>query len=279
MKIYDIPCPECGAERKTNCKSYASLCRKNYKKCKACTLKDMSVKFSGENNPFYGKRHPEGKMKEVMAGIDQSFRHTESYRAIMSKCTSGKNNPMAGRRFYDVWVERYGKEEAEIRLVDFKAKRSRSTVGKNNPMFGKPSPKKSGSGWKGWYKGWFFRSLRELSFMVNVIEANSIGWECGEQKKYAVSYIIDGRERNYFPDFILDTVRVVEIKPEKLFNSRINTVKRDAAVIQYNSVGMTYEMIDVSALLTVEELRTMLESGSLIFDDKTLERYNKYEAV
>ena len=41
--------------------------------------------FSGEKNPFYGKGH----------------------------MISGEKNPMYGKTFYDVWVEKYGKEIAD----------------------------------------------------------------------------------------------------------------------------------------------------------------------
>ena len=50
-------------------------------------------------------------------------------------------------------------------------------------MFGRPTPQGSGNGWKGWYKGWFFRSLKELSYVVNVLEPNGDIWESAENIK------------------------------------------------------------------------------------------------
>ncbi|MBR4316812.1 MAG: hypothetical protein IKP65_07630 [Alphaproteobacteria bacterium] len=45
-------------------------------------------------------------------------------------------------------------------MIELKKKYSEKSKGKNNPMYGKPAPKGSGNGVSGWYKGWFFRSLR-----------------------------------------------------------------------------------------------------------------------
>jgi hypothetical protein len=36
-------------------------------------------------------------------------------------------------------------------------------------MYGKPSPQGSGNGWSGWYKGKYFRSIMELSFIVEYL--------------------------------------------------------------------------------------------------------------
>jgi len=51
-------------------------------------------------------------------------------------------------------------------------------------MYGKPAPIGSGNGWSGWYKGWYFRSLLELSFMINVIERFKMSWQNAETKKH-----------------------------------------------------------------------------------------------
>jgi group I intron endonuclease len=36
--------------------------------------------------------------------------------------STGKNNPMYGKSFYDIWAEKFGKEEADKRLNEFKEK-------------------------------------------------------------------------------------------------------------------------------------------------------------
>ena len=49
-----------------------------------------------------------------------------------TKGLSGEKNPMAGRSFYDVWLSKYGKEIADIKLEEFKEKcRKRFNKNKN----------------------------------------------------------------------------------------------------------------------------------------------------
>jgi hypothetical protein len=82
------------------------------------------------------------------------------------KANSGSNNAMSGKSWYDIWIKKYGKDEADKRLIEFKQnkkssfslekliekygeeeamrrresflnKMSKVTSGKNNPMSGK----------------------------------------------------------------------------------------------------------------------------------------------
>jgi hypothetical protein len=62
-----------------------------------------------------------------------------------------------------------------------KKKMSDSISGEKNFWFGKPSPVGSGNGWSGWYKGWYFRSLLELSFMIKVIERFKFSWKSADR--------------------------------------------------------------------------------------------------
>lgn len=49
----------------------------------------------------------------------------------------GEDNPMFGRSAYDIWIEKYGQEEALRRMNILKNKRSEFSSGKNNSMYGK----------------------------------------------------------------------------------------------------------------------------------------------
>jgi hypothetical protein len=63
--------------------------------------------YNGEKNPFYGKGH----------------------------MISGEKNPMYGKSFYDVWVEKYGKEVADIKKkewLDKKRKKNGTDYNNNN---------------------------------------------------------------------------------------------------------------------------------------------------
>jgi hypothetical protein len=126
-------------------------------------------------------------------------------------------------------------------------------------MFGKPAPQGSGNGWSGWYKNWFFRSLRELSYMIKVIEKDNLNWKTPD-KTFKISYIdYNGKNRTYFPDFIINETKIVEIKPIKLQKSPKVIAKQKAAEIFCCENSLTYEMIDPDILSDDEILKLYME--------------------
>jgi hypothetical protein len=90
----------------------------------------------GDKNPFYGKKHSievVEKLRKEKTGKKYSDETNKK------KANIGKDNPMYGKSFYDVWVEKYGEEEADIKMNHYKEKKSEQTSGENNPMYGKPA--------------------------------------------------------------------------------------------------------------------------------------------
>jgi hypothetical protein len=78
----------------------------------------------GEKNPFYGKKHSDelkNKFSKERKGI----------------CSVGEKNPMFKRSVYSVWLQKYGKDEADKRLLSFKNNMSIATSGEKNPFYGK----------------------------------------------------------------------------------------------------------------------------------------------
>jgi hypothetical protein len=55
------------------------------------------------------------------------------YRKHSSDAKKGEKNGMYGKNVYDIWVEKYGKEEADRRLKNKKEKLSKNRRGINNP--------------------------------------------------------------------------------------------------------------------------------------------------
>ena len=150
--MYERKCPCCG-----NLIQYKKLydCNRAEKiktKCKKCNN-------SGENNPFYGKKHTDEMIKHFSDKriSNNHIYQTLEFRETQSINTSGEKNPMYGKSVYDTWIEKYGKDVADEKLRLMKLKRSEQSIGEKNPMYGKPSPKGSGNGWSGWYNNHFFR--------------------------------------------------------------------------------------------------------------------------
>ncbi len=76
--------------------------------------KQISNALSGEGNPMFGKSLTEEHRQKI----------------------SGSNHGMFGRHCVDIWIEKFGNEEASRRKTVMDKRRSEALSGENNPMFG-----------------------------------------------------------------------------------------------------------------------------------------------
>lgn len=256
-------CPNCDKDITYTQKGSYNRALKLQALCKSCAKK-------GKNNSFYGQRHSLST-KKILREKSSTYIHTDQSRKKRSAKMSGSNNSMFGRNFYDIWVKRYGEEEANKRMVTYREKQSVNSSGKNNPMYGRPSPQGSGNGWSGWYKGWYFRSLRELSYVVKHLEKNNLKWESAEKKKFTIPYKDwDGADRTYRPDFFVENKDLVEIKPNKLKQATTVNLKKIAAEKFCKKSGYNYIMIEPE-ILSDKDIKELYKSGKIKF----IERYDK----
>jgi hypothetical protein len=286
MTSFKRKCSKCECEITYKNKYNMLNAEKKQSKCKSCGLKEvmtedvkkrMSERFKGEKNPmygkfgelnpFFGKKHSDETKKKMVVGRDYSVYKTDEFRQKISKLVKGKGNPMYGKSVYEVWVKKYGKNIAETNMSKFKKLQSKLNSGENNSMYGKPSPKNSGNGICGWYKGWFFRSLLELSYVVSVIERFNLDWENGESEKYKISYEIDGTKRNYFPDFVIGGKYMVECKPKKLWEIKINKIKFKFAKEFCNKNGLIFKITDISKIKK-PYLLELISIGDVVLTNK-----------
>ena len=270
-------CPEC--DKNIFYKEEAS--RKNAEKrkslCKSCSK-------IGCKNSFYNKKHSKKTLNKIKktqetskAWIDSiEKKRTKEYKEYMSEKMSGENNGRYGKgSLYDIWLKKYGKEEAEKKHIEWRSKLSDSFSGEKNHMFGKPSPIGSGNGWSGWYKNWYFRSLRELSYMINEIEFNNLSWENGEKSKYKIPYIDwKGNKRNYFPDFVVDNKFMIECKPLNLHNSVDVIQKKEAAELFCLKNNLEYILIEPE-VLGFEDIKKLYDDNLIKFLPKYEEKFLK----
>ncbi len=285
-------CPKCGKELSYTNKKNRNTAIKKKRLCGSCASVERNQKYGnnkkfietygvkgkwiGKKNPFYGKHHSEESLAKMQKNKDFSTFKSKKFKDKMSKISSGKNNPMYGKNYYDIWVEKYGEKEANKKMAILRKEKSIQTSGKNNPMYGKPAPQGSGNGWSGWYKGWFFRSIKELSYMVNVIEVNGFQWRTGETKDLCIKYTsYDGTERTYRADFLVEEKKLVEVKPIKLFNTPKNLLKKQAAVKFCKKNGYDYEVVDVR-LLDFEKMESLYNQKKIRFTKKYKKKYEQY---
>lgn len=228
----------------------------------------------GSGNGFYGKHHS-NEVKEATGLRNKNNKtfQSQEFKDKISKISKARGF-LAGRSAYQILLDTYGKEEADIRYQTSINKWKISSSGSNNPMYGKPSPKKCGNGWSGWYKGQFFRSLRELSYIVNVLEPSGKEWKSAESIRIPYKNY-DGSDRTYSPDFICDN-KLIEIKPVRLIQTPLVQLKSKAAIEYSNQNNLTFLIIDTE-IISMEKLTSLIKSKDVVLTGKTKEKYGKFK--
>lgn len=183
-----------------------------------------------------------------------------------------RNNPPSDD-LRDIYIAKYGKELAEIKLKETHKKRSDKSSGQNNPMYGKPSPQRSGNGWKGWYNDFYFRSLREVSYIL-YLEENKIPYITAEAKQLTIPYIFNDKERTYRADFLINNNELVEIKPKRLHTTPNIVAKRLAAEKFCKIMGLKYSLIDFP--INSNRIYEKYKMGIIKFDRNYEERFLNY---
>lgn len=260
-------CPKCEKELFYSLEQNMKKAIAKNKVCRNCSRPD----YNGKNNPFFGKKHSV-ECKEKLA-LERIGKPNTSKTKFITERVSGKNSCMHGKSLYILMIEKYGKEEADLRFQKFKDKQSANNSGKGNPMYGKVT--RAGNGYKGWYKGWFFRSLRELSYVYN-LDQEGKKWISAESMDFYIEYKdYKNSDRTYVPDFLVEDKYLVEIKPIKLHTSKNVTDKKTAAELFCLDKPYTYIITDCDILST--EVLTQLHTQKIIkFTEKDESRFATY---
>lgn len=255
-------CPKCTRELNYKKVEYLKRAIRKNQVCRSCSKPD----YTGENNPFFGKTHS----KETKQKIGEPKKgKPPKFTSFVKGHTGRKDKPSN----YLLWIKKYGKEEADIRFQKFKDKQSANNSGKGNPMYGKVT--RAGNGYKGWYKGWFFRSLRELSYVYN-LDQEGKKWISAEAMNFYIEYKdYKNSDRTYVPDFLVEDRFLVEIKPVKLHTSKSVMDKKAAAEIFCADKHYTYTLIDYP-IMPYQRLKELYEQKIIEFTKKDEERFTKY---
>ena len=279
MKRIIFNCEECG--REVNLSIYDKS--KNFDKykrdlCRSCRLKlqykaglrqkcieRCKLNAANQKGKSYSEMYSEEKVNEI--------------KSKLSKASSGENNPMFGDHEHTKGLKAYNASRQGVSWEDFygkelsdkmKKQMSEKMSGEKNHMFGKPSPVGSGNGWSGWYKHFYFRSLLELSFLVEHQNA-----ENAEHIK--IHYIdFDGKERTYHPDFIEDN-KLYEIKPQNLVDTATNKLKFEAAkkYCEENMLIFIIETENSIQKLSDEEIKILHDNNEIKFTERYEEKYRR----
>lgn len=195
---------------------------------------------SGEGNPFYGKRHS-NKTRKLM-----SDNHGD---------VSGDKNPLVK------WLNRSEenkKEYSDRMKLAWKDPENYNTMCKRNIenvkkaiLNGNLNPySKCRHGWfdsKKFDKKFYYQSSYELRFLEFCETSSKV---VNLQKpKFCIPYNDQtGKKRNYFPDFQINNLILVEIKPFNLLDYNHNRQKIEAGRKHCQENGLSYLLLTESEL-------------------------------
>jgi hypothetical protein len=237
--------------------------------------KNIAQANKGMNNVMYGKSYFDVWVEKY--GLDEANKRLEKWKINQKNNTlSSINNPMYGKSYFDVWVEKYGLDEANKRKADLSKKLSINFINNRKDIYDNLSTLENLSrGWSGWYKGYFFRSLKELSYMID-LDKKGISWQSAEH--ISISYKDNNINRQYHPDFLVNENIIVEIKPKRLMNSIDVKLKKEAAEKYCLENGLKYILTDFKNL-SEKELFSLRENNQIKFTERYEKKYiERYES-
>ena len=159
----------CMAFVKRNDTERYELTPEEYEEAKIILSETISNRYTGEGNPFYGKRHTE-EAKQKIRESNLGRVYSEETRKKMSNSLSGENNPM------------YGKRWSQERIDNISIKMS----GENNPMYGiSPQERMDEETYELWRK--------HLSNSLSGVNNPNYGKRHSEETKIKISETSKGR--------------------------------------------------------------------------------------
>ena len=250
---------------------------------RTCAMKKRyatgNLNMKGANNPMAGKTVVD--QWTLKYGAEEAERLKEERRLTCSTSNSGEKNGMFGKRHADTsrkkisdaytgktLEERWGSETALRVKEAFRVRFS----GDGNPMFGKTSS--GGRSVKGRYKGHFFRSLLEYSFMKHL---ESEGWDLTRDVEYEKIRLRVNETMTYCPDFHVLPSRVVyEIKPYRVSLSKTNQLKFESARKILEDQGLTFKVATEKDFVKVS-FADASKDPDVVFDERTFKYFKKDE--
>jgi hypothetical protein len=207
----------------------------------------LSERNSGINNPFYGKKH-DNETKKRMSGSRPNI--------------SGDKNPfkkwIKSEKNYNRWsksIKKYweklkeNKEEYKKICETHSEKTSKAYIdGKLNPY---------GYHHKHGYfisnkfsQKFYYQSSYELSFLEFCETSNKI--KKLQKNTIRINYKVNDINKKYIPDFVVNDIFIIEIKPKTMLNYQNNHLKFKAAYEYSNINNLKYLIITENELKNLD---------------------------
>ena len=128
---------------------------------------------------------------------------------------------------------------------------------------------------KGWYKGWFFRSLKELSYVL-LCEKNGLKWRTAETDEFSVTYTdLYGKKKKHWADLFVDDHIIVEVKPIKHQKGKTVQLKAEAMKKFCEEKGYTYMMV-APRKVSKQDLQDLIKNDMIQFTDDCKDKVSQY---
>jgi len=217
-KGFDIFCGECNS--KTRLKNIPDI-NKSFL-CRKCRNK-------GERNGMYDKKHSEiskEKISKKNKGKEKSeITKLKLHYSLLGKNKGkydGKNNPMYNKKVYDIWVKKYGEEEANKKWRNYLEKLSKSS-------YFRTYNKQNNKNWSNISQELFWNIYSEISEKYKKIYFGELNHE----------YSCGIRSKNF--DFVVkDNKKVIEFNGDKWHANPKLYEEKEAP---FNFIGLTAKEI------------------------------------
>jgi len=221
-------------------------------------VKKYGVEGANEKDQEYRKT-----MSETILSADMSHQ-----KEVARKLRIAYNHSCQGKTLEEI----HGIEKAKM----IREKISIKTRGSNNPAYGKVYMN-GGKSVKGWYKGIFFRSLLEYSFMKfleqkGISLKNDLECEC-----FQVPYVFNNHERTYRIDFYVKSEKTVyEIKQFYALQQSSNIIKWQAANAYFEQRGLNFRVVTERDFLKIP-FDVAYQDVDVIWNKKSFMYFKSYE--
>ncbi len=207
-----------------------------------------TAKAKGYGKWMKGKKRSAESIEKSRQG-NKGFKHSAESKLKISKSKAGVATTVGYRH-----------------TAETKQRIARSNTGRGNGMYGKNAVFNAGRGKSGWYRGWHFRSILELSYVVLVLESERVEWCSAELACPRIPYKDEcGNDRTYAADFLVSNSRLIEIKPRRKCKDVDVLVKARAARRFCRKRGWTYEIVTPKRLSPTAVL-SLVNTGLVVFD-------------
>jgi hypothetical protein len=210
----------------------------------------LSKRFSGENNPFYGRTHSKETRHRMSENHADFSGDNNPYKKALERDPEKRKEVSERRTLF--WKEIKQDPERYKALREKYSKVQAERVAQGYNPFTKTK--------RGWYfskifqKELYYQSSYELQF-IKLCESSGIVLGI-DRCHFKVPYEFE-IERNYIPDFVvtyLDGLQtIIEIKPNSLTNLEINKAKELGLMLFCIGKGLTYEIVTEDVLFIMEE--------------------------